>query len=392
MPIAIGGSAAHNFMGRSYTGLGSEMGKGLNFFDASVASIVAAERANLDWIMCADATDFAIPISARENGEGLPDWNACFAVEPVIAVAAQLAEDIKIMWGPIDPVRRAPSVIAQMALTLDHVTKGRIILLIGEGQQNHMRQYGVQRQGTEDKLWDSVQIVKKLMSSAEAFSYHGRVWQMDRAALALPPYGESPPPLYVMGNSEEILELAGRFADGWFHFVPSEDHDVAMFGAKVGRIREYARRAGRDPDDIKICVTLEVVSSEDEAMLSRALVHPYVLWATGFVMPGNAGMFHNWGLHHPMHKEFNYMRDVTPEWIGAREFEELIARVPSEAVPKIFYCGNADAVWKQIEPWLAHHVSEARILNWANMCGPEFSPGAAHSSDRLTDLVRSYQI
>jgi phthiodiolone/phenolphthiodiolone dimycocerosates ketoreductase len=396
--LKIGGSASHLLTARAYAGVGSSIDSGKTAFEGSVESIVRLEKAGRDWAICADCTDNALPASAytkditsayREDGY---DWNAAFTMEPVIAAAAAQTERIKFVWGPIDPIRRAPVNIAQMALTLDHATKGRLTLLMAHGQQNHLRPYGIPRAGVKDKFWDAVQIVRKLMTTSDEFSYHGRMWTMQRAALALPPFGVRPPPLYLAGGGPETLELAGRFADGWHDCIPSmEEDDPRNFAEKIDTIRRHAEQHGRDPDAIAISVAIETVSSEDPLMLCRALEHPFVLWATGCIMPPSSAVFEKWGLVHPYGSNFNYYRDMIAEWIPRQEFDDVIRRMPREAVPRVFFTGNAHRVWARLEPYLVHGISEVRIINWAGLCGSEFLPGVQEASERLFQKLRNFK-
>src|SRR5271156_4515352 len=63
--------------------------------------------------------------------EHIPSLQLFYDPAPVIAVAAQQTERIEFLYGSVDSVRRSPFVIAQTMLTLDHLTRGRTITLLG---------------------------------------------------------------------------------------------------------------------------------------------------------------------------------------------------------------------------------------------------------------------
>src|ERR1700761_4148885 len=50
------------------------------------------------------------------------------------AAAAVLTQNVPIATSVVDTVRRHPAMLAQTALTLDHLSKGRFILGLGSGE------------------------------------------------------------------------------------------------------------------------------------------------------------------------------------------------------------------------------------------------------------------
>src|SRR2546423_7708537 len=106
-------------------------------------------------------------------------------------------------------------------LTLDHATKGRTFTVLATGENKQQKPYGVSRKGAGDKLWDTVQIVRRFLDSNDPVSFTGRVYNVDRGLIGIPPYGDRPPRFYVAGGTPEVRYLAGTFADGWVTYMPS---------------------------------------------------------------------------------------------------------------------------------------------------------------------------
>jgi phthiodiolone/phenolphthiodiolone dimycocerosates ketoreductase len=360
---------------------------GLRPYDACIKSLVDADRAGYHWVVCHDATDWPTPSSVW-NGEltdfcrDAPDPNGVFAMDVAIAGAAAQTETVRFLWGPLDLVRRAPVNIAQSLLTLDHATRGRIAVALSQGQQNHMRQYGISRAGTKDKLWDGVQIVTKLIRQTAPFSYRGRVWKFDNGALALPPYGEKAPEVFVAGGMEESLELTGRFADGWMDCPPGLDqNDPAVFAEKVSTIRRHAASVGRDPDELTILVLLCTVMVEDENLIDAAIDHPIVRWNT---LCGTASQyFYKWGLTHPYGGDYTYFRDTIPEWISREEFYDVCRRTPREAVGKAQFLGTSRSVFEQLRPWLDCGITDVLVYNTAAMVSVAHHKSAVEANAAL---------
>jgi phthiodiolone/phenolphthiodiolone dimycocerosates ketoreductase len=360
---------------------------GLRPYDACIKSLVDADRAGYDWVVCHDATDWPTPSSVWNEQltdfcKDAPDPNGVFAMDVAIAGAAAQTESVRFLWGPLDLVRRAPVNIAQSVLTLDHATRGRIAVALSQGQQNHMRQYGTPRVGTKDKLWDGVQIVTKLIRQTAPFSYRGRVWKFDNGALALPPDGERAPEVFVAGGMDESLELTGRFADGWLDCPPGLDqNDPAVFAKKVSTIRRHAASVGRDPDALTILVLICAVMVEDENLIEVAIDHPIVRWNT---LCGTASQyFYKWGLTHPYGNDYTYFRDTIPEWISREEFYDVCARTPREAVGKAQFLGTSESVFEQLQPWLDCGITDVLVYNTAAMLSVAHNKSAVAANGAL---------
>jgi phthiodiolone/phenolphthiodiolone dimycocerosates ketoreductase len=357
-------------------------------FETCVQSAVVAERNGADWVMFGDVTDFYIPSAAWDSDlsdllAGAPDPNAVFTCEPIIAAAGAQTKDVKFLWGPVDVVRRAPINIAHMALTLHHATQGRFAYILGHGQIDHMRQTGLTRIGSKDKFWDAVQIIQKLTHQTEPFSYRGRVWKFDRGALGTRPYEDGDPPLmFLAGSGDETLELIGKYADGWNEAPPGAFYcDPSVFAQKIRTIREHAASIARDPDEIRILVWISTLMMDDRELLERASQHPAAKWRTLIAAP--APVFKKFGFTHPYGGDFNYMKNVVPEWYTKAEFYDAMSRIQPEAVRKLHFCGSTEEVLSQVEPWLDMGVTDVMIYNIGTLCGQEFMEACTEANARL---------
>src|SRR6201997_1520215 len=60
----------------------------------------------------------------------------------VAAAAAVLTERVPLVTAVVDTVRRHPCMLAQTALTIDHLAKGRFVLGLGSGESENTLPYG----------------------------------------------------------------------------------------------------------------------------------------------------------------------------------------------------------------------------------------------------------
>jgi phthiodiolone/phenolphthiodiolone dimycocerosates ketoreductase len=369
----------HMPVGGTAFGITDDLPRG-DHMETSIAAAVAAERAGMDGILCADATDWYVPGSVWDGDLAdtlaeATDPHAVFTSEPIIAAAGTVTENLEFLWGPVDCVRRAPVNIAHMVLTLDHVTKGRTSVVLAQGQIDHMRQTGISRIGAKDKLWDGVQIVRQLIRDTEPFAFRGRVWKFDRGALMTPYYGEKAPDVLVAGMTDETLELVARFADGWL--VPLPAGGIEYFSQRVRTLRETAERYGRDPNALRLYGYLSCFMMNDEALLEEALDHPLAKWNSYLAGPQ---ALHSLGLSHPESGDFNYMKDIVPEWYSRKAFDDATSRVSREAARILNFYGSAKDVIEQVEPYLELGITDVMFYNTAGMGGTEHA-AAAHEAD-----------
>jgi alkanesulfonate monooxygenase SsuD/methylene tetrahydromethanopterin reductase-like flavin-dependent oxidoreductase (luciferase family) len=119
---------------------------------------------------------------------------------------------------------RHPAVVANMAATLDQVSRGRVVLGIGAGwQPNEHSAYGI-------------------ALPAE----RGRVAALGEACAvirALP--GQRRVPLLVGGGGQRTLRVAARHGDVWHAWA-----DPAVLARKNAALDRYCRDLGREPGDI----------------------------------------------------------------------------------------------------------------------------------------------
>ncbi len=309
--------------------------------------------------------------------EHIPTLQLFYDPAPVIAVAAQQTERIKFLYGSIDSVRRSPFIIAQTMLTLDHLTRGRTITMLGAGEQKQMKPYGYSRIGSHDRLVDTVHIIRRFHESGgEPVSYDGRVWTLDRALMALQPYGDTPPPIWIAGSSDDDLRLAAEMANGWTTIPPGfTEDDPDVFRQQVSKLRKFAADAGRDPDELSICLSAVVCVTENEAQMEILRDNPYLRWWGMMFLP-NSDLYTKWGLgEHPMGPGWMYARKCVPHWYDREQAMDVIARTPREAVDRVSMNGTIEQVVEKLTPYLEAGATHVLLTNAAPIAGcPDLGP------------------
>ncbi len=85
-----------------------------------------------------------------------------------------------------------------------------------------------------------------------------------------------------------------------------------------------------------------------------------------------AEAFRSHGLAHPIGGDFNYMRDVIPEWYSARDCYDITSRTPREAAKVFNFYGTADQVIARLDPFLDQGITGVLFYDTAGMAGSKY--------------------
>jgi len=136
--------------------------------------------------------------------------------EIFIAAAAQRTRRIKLGTGVVSASYHNPLWVAERAVQLDHMTKGRFMLGLGPGAlPSDAAMIGLDMPQTRELLEDAVDIITRLMRSDEPVSFENGRWTLRNARLHLRPYSDPHPEIAIAAvASPSGPRLAGRYGHG----------------------------------------------------------------------------------------------------------------------------------------------------------------------------------
>ena len=124
--------------------------------------------------------------------------------DPWIEMAAIALRTKRIKFGPmVTPLpRRRPWIVAREAVTLDHLSEGRLILGVGLGGDGY-REYSGYGEENDAKvhgamLDEGLEIIKRLWSGEE-FSYQGQHYHLTNVRALPTPFQQPRIPIWVAG-------------------------------------------------------------------------------------------------------------------------------------------------------------------------------------------------
>ena len=169
-----------------------------------------------------------------------------FLPSPLIvatAVAAQ-TKSLKVGTSVILLPLHHPVNVAEDVVTLDIVSKGRIILGVGLGYQAaDFKAFGVPMRERVGRFEEAVELIRQCWSG-QPFSFHGEHFSLEDVQVRPAPFQDPAPPLWIGASTPPGARRAGKLADG---FVAGPSTDLAGTLKLVGTYRQAAVGAGRAP-------------------------------------------------------------------------------------------------------------------------------------------------
>ncbi|MHA2281232.1 MAG: LLM class flavin-dependent oxidoreductase [Promethearchaeota archaeon] len=157
------------------------------------------------------------------------------------------------------PLRR-PAVLARQALTVDHISNGRLEIGLGTGGRgdpvHHM--LGIEDWvGSErvDRFKDQVEIIDRLLRQ-DVSSYNGKFYKLNEATMNPPTIQKPRPPIVIAAMRKGMLKVAAKYADTWNSFG-SEDWRAPAekifenTKKRVELIDKYCKELNRNPDTLR---------------------------------------------------------------------------------------------------------------------------------------------
>ena len=203
--------------------------------------------------------DHFFPIFTAPSGPCLEAWTT---------LSALAAHTRRMQVGVLvtGNTYRHPALLANMAVSVDHVSGGRLILGLGAAwfELEH-RAYGIPFPPVGERirrLDESLSLIKLLWTEERA-TFKGQYYEVSDAYCEPKPLQRPHPPIMVGGGGERMtLRVVARHADVWNAFGSPE-----IFKRKIALLEGYCREIGRDPAAIEksVLVQLKFTSGQTEA-------------------------------------------------------------------------------------------------------------------------------
>ncbi len=226
-----------------------------------------ADEAGFDHCWC---MDHLASLGPRDDGPIFEAWS-------LLAGMAVATSKTRIGCMVTGNTYRHPAVLAKAAVTVDHLSGGRLEFGLGAGwAENEHTMLGLPFGTVRDRadwLEEACQAITSLWTQ-ERTSFDGKQYKLTGAVAEPKPVQRPHPPIWIGGSGRQrTLRTAARYADVW-NASGGSPEEVAEVSAVLD---QRCAEIGRDPAGIRRSVQVRASAANDELL---TLVRSYA--AAGF--------------------------------------------------------------------------------------------------------------
>ncbi len=189
------------------------------------------------------------------------DWSAptrpWFELWTHTAALAQATSRVRLCTCVAQIPLRDPATLANHALTVDHISDGRLELGIGIGiridpSYEMMGMENWSNGERVDRFGEYVEIVDQLLSN-EVTTYEGRYYSVKKAVMNPRPIQQPRPPILIAAMGPRMLRRAARYADNWnsLSFLETFDAQREETLERIARMDDICAELGRVPATLR---------------------------------------------------------------------------------------------------------------------------------------------
>ncbi len=263
---------------------------------------------------------------------------------------------IKLGTAIVQISARTPAATAMAAMTLDHLSGGRVILGLGvSGPQVVEGWYGQPFAKPLARMREYIGIVRDIWARQGPVTSGGPHYPLPVAGrdgvtgLGKPLKSSIHPlrpdiPIYLAAEGPKNIAMAGELCDGWLALFYSPYHDDFYRAAlDEGLARPGAHRA---PEEFAVAATVPLIITDDVEAAADALRPMYALYFGG--MGARGTNFHaNVAIRMGYEAEVNRIQELYLEGHKA----DAAAAIPTQLLEQLTLIGPADKIRHDLEAW-----------------------------------------
>jgi alkanesulfonate monooxygenase SsuD/methylene tetrahydromethanopterin reductase-like flavin-dependent oxidoreductase (luciferase family) len=278
-----------------------------------------------------------------------------YNIWPLLGTFAQFKKKVTFGTSVTDPHRYHPAVMAQLAVTLDHLMNGRFILGLGVGEAFNLENYGFEYKNKPvSKLAEFIEVLRKLWNSkGRKVTHEGTNFKLKDAILQPSPI-QPIIPIWIASNGKVTRKLTGRIADGWLPY----SFNTEMYKAEANEVKQSLTANGRDPANFTFGYWNWIFLHDEEKTLnsylierkaSLAIQYPHTLKALGFWKEENRELYGKLGFNPDTLSQLAY---TTLDSLDLAIVGKIVEDVPDKVVRDATLMGSKEELTKKLESFI----------------------------------------
>jgi F420-dependent oxidoreductase-like protein len=260
---------------------------------------------------------------------------------------------IKLGTAIVQISARTPAATAMAAMTLDHLSGGRVVLGLGvSGPQVVEGWYGQPFAKPLARMREYIGILRDIWARGGPVTSDGPHYPLPLpggTGLGKPLKSSLRPlrpdiPIYLAAEGPRNIAMAGELCDGWLALFYSPHHDAFYREAlDEGLARPGAHRA---KDEFEVAATVPLIITDDEKAATDALRPMYALYFGGMGARGT-------NFHADVAIRMGYegaVQKIQELYLSGHK-DEAAAAVPARLIDQMTLVGPPDKIRHDLEAW-----------------------------------------
>ena len=299
-------------------------------------------------------------------------WTAeAYGSDAIVPLAWWGANTSKIKLGTaiVQISARTPAATAMAAMTLDHLSGGRLLLGLGvSGPQVVEGWYGQSFAKPLARMREYIGILRDIWAREGPVTSEGPYYPLPyTGAGGLPdPTGLGKPlkssihplrediPIYLAAEGPKNIALAAELCDGWLALFYSPNHDdIYRPALDEGFAREGARHG---PGDFEVAASVPFIVTDNAGAAIDAVRPMYALYFGG--MGARSVNFH---ANVPIRMGYEAEVGQIQELYLSGKKDEAAAAIPAKLIDELTLIGSAEQIKDKLEAWRESSVTTLLI-------------------------------
>ena len=208
------------------------------------------------------AFDHLATLGQADDGPVFDGWTLLGAM----AVATKRARMGLLVTGI---TYRHPAQLAKIAVTVDHLSGGRLEFGVGAGWAvNEHEMFGIE--GLEQRVGrfsEALRVMKMLWTQPRS-DFDGRYYRLRNAVAEPKPMQKPHPPIWIGAGGPTVLKLTARHADVW-NVAGEAGRSLQKALEAAKQLDEACAAIGRDPSENRRSAQLRIDQARPEASVDE---------------------------------------------------------------------------------------------------------------------------